>query len=97
MNIVTARGRSVALALFALGLGSFGSSADARQSDAQIKKAIIKESIDNYSGRCPCPYNTKSNGNSCGGSSAYSRPGGESPKCYPGDVSKAEVEAYRRR
>jgi catechol 2,3-dioxygenase-like lactoylglutathione lyase family enzyme len=27
--------------------------------------------------------------------SAYSRPGGASPKYYPKDISKAEVEAYR--
>lgn len=67
------------------------------QSDAQIKQKIIQESINNYPGACPCPYNTKSNGARCGGNSAYSRPGGESPKCFASDVTKADVAAYKRR
>jgi uncharacterized protein YraI len=33
-------------------------------------------------GKCDCPYDRKSNGASCGGSSAYSRPGGRNPICY---------------
>ncbi len=69
----------------------------ARQSDSQIKQQIIRQSIANYSGNCPCPYNTASNGSRCGGRSAHSRAGGESPKCFPSDVSQAEVNAYRRR
>lgn len=67
----------------------------ARESDAQIKQRIIKESIDSYPGNCPCPYNADRAGRSCGRRSAYSRPGGYSPKCYPEDVSKAEVNAHR--
>lgn len=31
---------------------------------------------------CNCPYNLKSNGHRCGGSSAWSRPGGDSPLYY---------------
>ena len=80
----------------ALALASLATPAMARQSDAQIKKEIIRESIAAYSGSCPCPYNVTRNGSSCGGRSAYSRPGGESPKCYPGDISAAEVAARRR-
>lgn len=38
------------------------------------------------SGRCQCPYDTDSRGRSCGGRSAYSRPGGEAPQCYVGDT-----------
>jgi len=70
--------------------------ASARLSDAQIRRQIIKESIDSYPGTCPCPYNVARNGSMCGGRSAYSRPGGYSPKCYPRDVSEAEMRAYRR-
>ena len=38
-----------------------------------------------YVGTCDCPYDRKRNGASCGGTSAYSRPGGRSPACYVGD------------
>jgi hypothetical protein len=46
---------------------------------------------------CACPDDKMGNGRRCGGSSAYSRPGGASPKCYPGDVSAADIEEYRAR
>ena len=35
------------------------------------------------------------NGSLCGGRSAYSRPGGYEPKCYPSDVTPVEIEEYR--
>ncbi|WP_164738419.1 SH3 domain-containing protein [Aquabacter cavernae] len=35
-----------------------------------------------YLGTCDCPYDRKRNGAICGGSSAYSRPGGRNPVCY---------------
>lgn len=69
----------------------------ARDSDAAIRQKIIRESIANYPGNCPCPYNTARNGSRCGGRSAYNRPGGYAPKCYPRDVSDAEVRAWRGR
>lgn len=40
---------------------------------------------DALSGSCDCPYDTDKRGRSCGGRSAYSRPGGASPKCYSDD------------
>ena len=80
-----------AIAMTALGT----SPAYARETDAQIKQHIIDESIASYRGSCPCPYNTDRAGHRCGARSAYSRPGGYSPKCFPGDVSAAEVAAYR--
>ncbi|RLQ87091.1 SH3 domain-containing protein [Notoacmeibacter ruber] len=36
-------------------------------------------------GRCDCPYDRARNGSRCGGRSAYSRPGGRSPRCYFSD------------
>ena len=73
--------------------------ADAAQnsklSDAQVKKAIIKESIAQYPGNCPCPYNTARNGTSCGKRSAYSRPGGYAPICYDRDVTKEMIREWR--
>jgi hypothetical protein len=66
-----------------------------RLTDAQIKQLLIDESIAAYSGNCPCPYNRDRRGRSCGRRSAYSREGGEAPLCYPKDVTKEMVEAYR--
>ncbi|HEU0134846.1 MAG TPA: hypothetical protein VFR28_08480 [Allosphingosinicella sp.] len=65
------------------------------QSDSAIRQKIVRASIDSYPGSCPCPYNTDRAGRSCGRRSAYSRPGGYAPKCYPADVTAAEVKAYR--
>lgn len=73
-----------------------GAEASPKMSDGQIKKAIIQQSISSYPGNCPCPYNTARNGSSCGGRSAYSRGGGYAPVCYPSDVSKSDIDAYRR-
>jgi hypothetical protein len=66
------------------------------QSDAQIRQRMISESIASYSGSCPCPYNTDRAGRSCGRRSAYSRPGGYAPLCYPNDISNDEVRAWRQ-
>ena len=84
------------LLLSALGLMMFAvSPALARDSDAQIRKAIVQESLATYPGNCPCPYNTDRAGRSCGARSAYSRPGGYSPKCYASDVTSTDIAAYR--
>ena len=68
-----------------------------RLSDAEIRKRIIAESIEAYSGNCPCPYNLASNGSRCGRRSAYDREGGDAPLCYPRDVSDEMVAQYRER
>lgn len=80
-------------------IAGFASPAAAPQqmTDAQIRQALVRQSIANYSGSCPCPYSTDRAGRRCGGRSAYSRPGGAAPLCYPSDVSAAQVAAYRRR
>jgi len=64
-------------------------------SDEQIKRQIIQESIAGYPGNCPCPYNADRAGRSCGRRSAYSKPGGYAPLCYPADVSKEMVLEWR--
>jgi hypothetical protein len=46
---------------------------------------------------CACPDDTMRNGRACGGRSAYSRPGGASPLCYPRDVTAAMIQSYRER
>jgi hypothetical protein len=67
---------------------------------AAIAAFIVQASRDQYhaGGRpCACPDDPMRNGRSCGGRSAYSRPGGASPLCYPSDVTAAMIEAYRQR
>ena len=66
-------------------------------SDNEIRQILISQSIARYSGSCACPYSTDRAGRSCGRRSAYSRPGGASPLCYPGDVTDAAVARYRAR
>jgi hypothetical protein len=60
-----------------------------------IVQAIIERSIQNYAGNCPCPYNTMRNGRRCGGNSAYSKPGGRAPICYPSDVTEAMIAGFQ--
>ncbi len=84
------------VAAFAL-LWCFGATAkEAALTDAAITQRLIDASIAGYSGNCPCPYNTASNGSRCGKRSAYSRPGGESPLCYAADVDQDMISGYRR-
>ena len=64
-------------------------------SDGEIRSRLVQESIASYSGACPCPESRKSNGAQCGASSAYSRPGGEQPLCYPNQVTDAMIKRYR--
>jgi hypothetical protein len=63
--------------------------------DGEIRNLMIAMSITSYPGNCPCPYNADRAGRSCGGRSAYSRPGGYSPLCYESDISDADVHAFR--
>jgi hypothetical protein len=67
---------------------------------AAIAAILIKISRDQYhaTGRsCACPDDTMRNGRACGSRSAYSRPGGAAPLCYPTDVAPAMIESYRQR
>jgi len=74
---------------------AFGAEAkQSSQSVEAIKQKIIQQSIENYPGNCPCPYNT---GSRCGKRSAYNRAGGYAPLCYPEDVSDRMVKEYKGR
>ena len=77
---------------------AFGAEAkQSSQSVEAIKQKIIQQSIQNYPGNCPCPYNTASKGSRCGKRSAYNRAGGYAPLCYPEDVSDRMVKEYKGR
>jgi hypothetical protein len=67
---------------------------------AAIAAIIVQASRAQYhaGGRpCACPDDTMRDGRACGGRSAYSRPGGASPLCYPSDVTTAMIESHRQR
>lgn len=67
---------------------------------AAIAALIVAASRSSYhsTGRpCACPDDTMRNGRRCGARSAYSRPGGAAPLCYPGDVTKAMIQEYKSR
>jgi hypothetical protein len=67
---------------------------------AAIAAIIVQASRDQYhaTGKpCACPDDTARNGSACGGRSAYSRPGGAEPLCYPSDVTAAMIEQYRQK
>ncbi len=80
---------SILLAIFC------GKAAAAELSDVQIREALIKQSIAAYPGNCPCPYSHDRAGRRCGARSAYSKPGGRAPICYPTDVTAEMIRGYR--
>ena len=63
----------------------------------QIIQNIIQDSIASYPGNCPCPYNITAGGNKCGKRSAYSKPGGYAPICYPENVTPAMISSYKHK
>ncbi len=67
------------IALMALFFVNISAAKTSLLNDEQVKKAIIQESISNYPGNFPCPYNSARNGSRCGGRSAWSRAGGICP------------------
>jgi len=83
--------------LCAIPLFSFSSQfSKAKMIDVQIKQILIQQSIANYPGSCACPYQRDRIGRLCGKRSAWSRPGGHKPLCYPSDVMPKMIESYRR-
>lgn len=66
--------------------------------DVAIAALIIAGSIAAYKamGRpCACPGDQTRNGQRCGGRSAWSKPGGARPLCFPSDVTPDMIAAYR--
>ncbi|MDR3405094.1 MAG: hypothetical protein P4L99_21530 [Chthoniobacter sp.] len=67
--------------------------------DGQVREQIIKDSIASYNATghpCACPYQVDRAGHSCGRRSAYSRPGGAAPLCYPQDVTAGMVADWKK-
>jgi len=89
---------ALAFVILALVYGSASAQGIGKLSDAQIATIIVQASRNAYYATghpCACPDDRARNGSRCGGRSAYSRPRGAEPKCYPKDVTAADVAAYR--
>ncbi|HYI72180.1 MAG TPA: hypothetical protein VEX87_20650 [Skermanella sp.] len=86
----------LALAPF-LFLAATAAAVSEEMSDAKIRSILVRESIAQYSGNCPCPENYTSNGRRCGRMSAWSKAGGEAPFCYPDDVLDDDIADFRAR
>jgi hypothetical protein len=90
------------LAVFAVGILLSGSALALQpptQTDDQVRQAIIQSSEHAYHATghpCACPGDLDRAGHACGGRSAYSRPGGAAPLCYPGDVTDGMVADWRK-
>ena len=63
--------------------------------ERSARNEIVRRSVRAYTGSCACPYNVDRSGNRCGARSAYSKPGGEQPICYPNDVTEAMLRQDR--
>ncbi len=71
----------------------------------EIRTLMIQMSINNYRGRCACPYSTDLIGGICGTESAYylesapwrpgQSPGRTSVKCFLRDISSEEVYFWK--
>jgi hypothetical protein len=67
---------------------------------AAIAAILVQASRNQYYATghpCACPDDLMRNGQRCGGRSAYSRPGGATPLCYPNDVSPEMIRSYQER
>jgi hypothetical protein len=68
----------------------------AAQSDEEIRKAIVQDSLARFIGYCPCPY-SYDRGQQCADQSVYSRRADPWLRCYPQDVTWQEIRDYRDR
>ena len=90
---------SIAAIVISLGVGGAAAQRTSGLPDAEVRETIVRETIAQYQTTghpCACPYNLARNGSQCGARSAYSRPGGAEPLCYPKDVSDGMVADWRR-
>lgn len=71
--------------------------AQAPMSDDQIAKEIVKESIANHKGICPCPYSIHPDGRQCGYRSTHSTKSTPAPICYSIAVTPKMIEDFKSR
>ena len=56
---------------------------------------LMAASVFGYKGNCACPHYRDARGSACGGRSAYVKPNGAKPLCYPTDVTPQMLNAFR--
>lgn len=67
-----------------------------QMTDTEIKEEIIKGSITDFQGDCPCPYTKDQTGKECGNTSAYfTYQPVNRPSCYPDDITQNQIYEYR--
>ena len=69
------------------------------QSDEDIRRILVQDSLARFGGYCPCPY-SYDRGEQCADKSVYRQSSGGRPVdlyCYPQDVPWQEIVEYRRR
>lgn len=69
--------------------------AELRPPDVEVRFILIRQSIGNFSGSCPCPYSVDGRGQRCGTRSAYRRQVA-APLCYANDVTERMIGQYRQ-
>jgi len=67
-----------------------------RLADDHVRVYMIYQSWQKYPDNCPCPYSQDAIGHTCGGRSAYTRPGGYAPLCYHSDISREMVRVFKK-
>ena len=83
-------------ALIMLLLLSNSIEASRRVSDNDIRAEIVKKSVAEYKGICPCPYSTHPDGTQCGHRSAFhNNAAAKKPLCYQINVTLKMIEDYR--
>lgn len=65
--------------------------------DEEVRRYLIDQSAASYTGSCRCPDDRDRAGRRCGARSAYSRPGGVAPLCFPDDVAPELIRQARER
>jgi hypothetical protein len=70
--------------------------AAAAQTDDEIRRLIVDDSLARFSGYCPCPY-SYDRGQQCAEKSVYSRRADPWLRCYPRDVTWQDIRDYRVR
>lgn len=69
------------------------------QSDEDIRRLVVEDSLARFQGYCPCPY-SYDRGEQCADKSVYRQSSGGRPVdlyCYAHDVPYWEIVNYRRR
>lgn len=87
---------TVALALFAAPVLADSHQPNRKHwDDIALRSEIVRHSVAQTSGDCPCPYSLKPTGNLCGFQSTYYRTGRVMPYCFVEDIPIEAVHRFK--